>query len=291
METNRLRQFRVVCETKNLRKAAELLGMSHSALSKSIKVLEEQLKIDLLLQTGRNIEITEEGKSLLPRLIAFLEAEGTLVPTRQASASTLRIGTFEVFSTYLLGSRWRQYFPDLNLDLRELTPGSLEDGLVKEEIDAGISYEPIPRSELDFIYLGKVEMGVYVRRGSFEKLELSEIPFAAPISPIKEIPTGTKGLDGWPDHEFKRNIHFHVDMMESGLNLARTGDAAIFIPEFIARIHNEFMKPDFALVKFPTKAKIRSVFRKVYLLKRKSSREEKNIRRLATMIRNECFDQ
>ena len=64
METNRLKQFCTVKETGNLRKAANLLGISHSGLSKSMKALEEELGFPLFQSNGRGIVVTDEGLKL-----------------------------------------------------------------------------------------------------------------------------------------------------------------------------------------------------------------------------------
>ena len=59
METNRLRQFCTVVETGSFRKAADILGISHSGLFKSIKTLEEEVGFVLFLPSGRGIVVVE----------------------------------------------------------------------------------------------------------------------------------------------------------------------------------------------------------------------------------------
>lgn len=288
METNRLRQFLVVYQTKNLRKAADLLGMSHSALSKSLKVLQTQLSMKLLDQRGRNIEITEEGQRFFHKAEKFLAAEDELVSLPPVKRAVIKIGTFEVFSTHLLGSVWAKYFGDSELELREFLPGQLERAIFDRQVDYGITYEPIPQSEIAFTLIGRIEMKVYARKGSFQELETSKIPFVAPISPILSTPTGAKGLDGWPEDKVKRTVRYRVDMMETGLALARSGSAAIFLPEFLVQCHNSVIADNMKLYKLPNVMLKKSVVRKVYLVARKSAVESSQYRILAKLIRNEC---
>lgn len=290
METNRVRQFCVVFETENLRKAAEVLGMSHSALSKSLKVLQQELKQPLLMQSGRNIVITNEGKDFYKKAIEFLKQEEILVTKNSVSTHILRLGTFEVFSTHLIGTYWHKYFKETQLDLYELLPGNLEKAIQNGEIDIGLTYEPIPTKGIEFIKVGTVEMGIYARADRFPpNSKINHLPFTAPIRPIQGTPTGIKGLDGWPDDLLARNVVYKVDMMESGLAFARQGLAAIFIPHFVARSMNLNLKNEYKLQQIPYPQKMKSIKRNVYLVKRSNQVESTLLRNLAKLIRSECL--
>ncbi len=290
METNRIRQFCVVVETENLRKASEVLGMSHSALSKSLKVLQHDLKLELLMPSGRNIVITDEGKEFYKRALDFLKQEELLVTRNAVNKHILRLGTFEVFSTHLIGNTWCKYFKDTQLDLHEYLPGNLEQSIFNHEIDFGITYEPIPTKGIEFIKVGVIEMGIYARTDRFPlNTKFHELPFVAPIRPIQGTPTGMKGLDGWPDDLLARKVVYKVDMMESGLAFARQGLAAIFLPHFVARSMNLTLKPEFKLNELPYPPKIKPVKRTVYLVKRNNQVETSLLRNLAKLIRSECL--
>jgi DNA-binding transcriptional LysR family regulator len=288
METNQLKQFCTVVETQNLRKAAEILGMSHSALSKSLKNLQISLQKKLTIQVGRNIAITEEGYKLYPKAKELLNYENKLKEIESDNVFKLRIGTFEVFSTHFLGSLWKNYFDEVALELYELLPGALEQALLNRIIDIGITYEPIPTAGIEFTKLGHIEMGIYKRAKSFAHTSLADLPFVAPLRPITSIPNGTKGLDGWPDHEFSRKVIYSVDMMESALAIARQGLAALFIPHFIARIHNLTVKNDYQLIPVFTE-KMKPVKRKIYLVTRSNFIENSYAKKLTKMIRVECL--
>lgn len=290
METNRIRQFCAVVEMENLRKAGELLGMSHSALSKSLKVLQNDIQKQLLMQVGRNIVITEEGRLFYKRALEFLKQEHVLLTKDIDAKEVVRIGTFEVFSTHLLGTTWSKYFQGTELNLRELLRGKLEEALIQNEIDYGITYDPVPMKGVEFVLLGKVEMGIFAKQGAYgAHTKLADINFVAPINPIEGNPTGMKGLDGWPDDLHPRKISYRVEMMESGLALVKQGSAAIFIPHFVATKMNLCLNDDFKLKEIPLPKLMKPVKRGVYLMKRNNQLETKNFRTLAKLIRNECL--
>lgn len=289
METNRLRQFCVVYETGNLRKAAELLNMSHSALSKSLKVLQNELEIKLLEQDGRGILITDAGKDFVLKAQALLDYEKQILKKSPSSSEVFKVGSFESFSTHLIGMKWAKHFGEFPLQIHELSAGYLERAVAESVLDAAITYDPVPTKDLEFISLGKVTMGVYHRRGYFKKIEFSKIPFVAPLIPSVGTPSSAKGLDGWPEHEFPRHIKYRVDLMESGLALVRSGQAAIFIPDFVARSQNEALSSDYSLVRREHPKDMKAVERRIFLIARSSRQKEKTIRQLRHMIEAECL--
>ena len=290
METNRIRQFCAVVEMENLRKAGELLGMSHSALSKSLKVLQAEINQTLLMQSGRNIVITEAGRIFYKRALEFLKQEHLLLTKDLGTNEVVKIGTFEVFSTHLLGNVWSKYFKETELNLRELLRGKLEQALIENEVDYGITYDPIPTKGIEFVLVGQIEMGIFARQGVYNShTKLEDINFVAPINPLEGSPTGMKGLDGWPDDSHPRKILYRVEMMESGVALVKQGNAAIFLPKFLAAKINLTLKDEFKLKEIPLPKQMKAVKRGVYLMKRTSQVENKHFRNLAKLIRSECL--
>jgi DNA-binding transcriptional LysR family regulator len=67
MELRDLEYFAVVAEQGNLGRAAELLGLSQPALSKSIARLEDAMEVKLFRRTGKGMDLTAEGSLLLSR--------------------------------------------------------------------------------------------------------------------------------------------------------------------------------------------------------------------------------
>src|SRR5580765_1772955 len=130
MDTDRLRYFCTVAQTAHIHRASELLGISPAALSKSMKQLEAELGIKLLASTGRGIAITDDGKAFAARAERWLADWDVLLSASQAKArekQTVRLGSFEVFTTHALGPMLRDHLRDVDLVLHELGPGQLEE--------------------------------------------------------------------------------------------------------------------------------------------------------------------
>src|SRR4051794_37618229 len=105
MNLRRLEYFMTLGQTGNLRKASEILHVSAPALSKAMKTLEDELEIRLWIRDGRKIILTDAGKSLLkktPVLIDNLKSLKETLHVDKSKPHPIRIGTFEVFSTYFL---------------------------------------------------------------------------------------------------------------------------------------------------------------------------------------------
>ena len=75
METHRLRYFCAIAETGSLTKASEILGISHSGLSKAVSVLEMETHLKLFRPLGRGLEITSDGKWLYQKAQQILKIE------------------------------------------------------------------------------------------------------------------------------------------------------------------------------------------------------------------------
>jgi DNA-binding transcriptional LysR family regulator len=289
METNRLRQFRVIVETGNLRKAADILGISHSGLSKSMKALENEIGVTLFRAHGRGIVISDEGMRLYSRSLRFLdELEKLISRERDDHDETLRIGSFEVFTSYFVGPLMKTYLPGRKVEVHDLAPGRLEEALAFDRVDLGITYNPIPRKGIEFVRVTSVLMGAYARAGVFVHDEMNAIPFVVPVSPMEGAPSGVRGLDGWPDEKIERQIRFRVDLMTTGLELTRQGLCAIFIPRFVALLHNQSVVDGQRLVPLRAPRGLSQVKRDVFIVKRESTGETPALRQIAKALRDIC---
>ena len=178
---------------------------------------------------------------------------------------------------------------------REYLPGQLEAAIADGVIDVGLTYDPIPAQGIEFLRLARCGSGIFGLKSNFAGLKTEDLPFAAPAIPIQGSPTGVRGLDGWPDDKQKRQIHYKVDMMETGLELCRDGVAVIFAPKFLIQLHNKKYAKEFHLTAITppdfSGKKAFSVTRDIYLVKRKSTVESQMIKRLTRAVREICADR
>jgi DNA-binding transcriptional LysR family regulator len=290
METQKLRYFQVIAKTESIRQSAEILRLSPSALSKVVSQLEEELGVALIKPLGRGIVLTAEGKELARQSQLILSSIDELREqvkkrrevTRQAP---LRIATFEVFSTYFLQALSDAQFQDRGLVLHEVIPGELEQMIAQNKADFGITYMPIPHPGVEHIKITSVLMGVYKKRGSFEGVPQQELPFVVPVMPFTGTPTRIRGLDGWPEDAYERNVRYQVTLLESALELCRQGRCAGYFPSFVAKRHNLQVKASFALQRHPYSRSLKRCYSDVYLVKRRDHQEDALTQWVAKLIR------
>lgn len=99
---NALRVFEAVARHKNFTRAAQELGMTQTAVSYQIKLLEENIGTPLFLRQPRQIVTTDAAERMLPEITrAFELMDDAVTSARQASNQTL-----EVHSSPTFGSHW-----------------------------------------------------------------------------------------------------------------------------------------------------------------------------------------
>jgi DNA-binding transcriptional LysR family regulator len=112
---NDLAAFALVAKERSFTKAAAKLGVSQSALSQTIKGLEEQLKLRLLTRTTRSVAPTEAGVRLLETIaprFGEIEAElAALGELRGKPAGTVRITAGEHPAISILQPALRTFLP------------------------------------------------------------------------------------------------------------------------------------------------------------------------------------
>lgn len=145
-----LEAFAVVAAERNFRRAADLLGVSRSALSHRMKKLEERLGLRLLHRTTRSVAPTDAGYKLLARISPTLReldaALDTLAEERGGATGILRISASRGAARLLISHVVPQYlarYPEVELDL--VSDGQLVD-IVEQGFDAGVRLsEAVPQ--------------------------------------------------------------------------------------------------------------------------------------------------
>ena len=291
MNLKRLEYFTTLAQTGNMRKASEMLRVSSPALSKAMKILEEELETKLWVKEGRRIILTDSGVSLLKRTPDFIDTIRQLkdsLHVQRSSKEILRIGTFEIFSTYFLSFIDKLTWNNCELALHELLPGQVERHILQNEIDIGITYMPIPDPQLDFLKITSIEMGVFARSDTFKGVDQRDLPFVVPIMPLQGVPTKARGLDGWPDDAYIRKVKHRVTLLESALELCRLGHVAGYFPTFIVHEHNKKFKEEFHLARRRSPFPGRVCKSDVFIVKRKSMEETPAVKKLAKALRLIC---
>ncbi|KPQ24620.1 MAG: hypothetical protein HLUCCA13_08875 [Halomonas sp. HL-48] len=145
-----LKAFQAVAEHRSFRRAADLMGVSRSSLSHTVRTLEQRLGTRLLHRTTRSVSLTESGERLLSRLSPLLnDLESILEDASSAEGKItgrLRINGSEGAVRLLLQTvvpRFLALHDGVELDL--VAEGRLVD-IVEQGFDAGVRLrEAVPQ--------------------------------------------------------------------------------------------------------------------------------------------------
>jgi DNA-binding transcriptional LysR family regulator len=148
-----LTAFVAVADRLSFRAAASQLGVTPSALSHSMRQLEERLSVRLLHRTTRSVSLTDAGRRLLDRLRpAIDQIDGALEDLnqeRQRPMGRLRIYAIHLGAAAVIAPIWERFlstYPEVHL---ELAVDEATIDIVAKGFDAGIG--PRDRVPADMI--------------------------------------------------------------------------------------------------------------------------------------------
>ena len=137
-----LRELILVAGKRSFTAAAAELRITPSAVSQTVRGLEERVGVRLLQRTTRNVGLTEAGERFMSRLrpamAAVHEAFDALGALRDRPAGVLRLTVSRIAYEQMLASRMPAFlaaYPDITLDV------SIDDALtniVEQGFDAGL---------------------------------------------------------------------------------------------------------------------------------------------------------
>lgn len=175
-ELDGMATFVAVAEEKGFRAAGLRLGVSHSAVSQTLRRLEERIGVPLVRRSTRSVHLTEAGErlyaSLRPALDEVRAAVAAVGELGDAPRGTLRLHTSTVAETMFgesLLTSFLETYPHVQLDL---VVSDLAVDIVADGYDAGIQLgEVIDKDMIAVPVSGDVRLAVvgspsyFARRG------------------------------------------------------------------------------------------------------------------------------
>jgi LysR family hydrogen peroxide-inducible transcriptional activator len=163
MEIDQLRYFLRVADLANFTRAAEALGISQPALSRSIQKLEEELGQPVFERKTRSVSLTDAGTLLQARaqqVLSILEDTKAEI-TDDGQSGRVRVGAIPTIAPYFLPEvlrRFSEEFPEATLIVQENTTDALLRSCTQGEIDLAILALPVPARYLEVEELFEEEL-------------------------------------------------------------------------------------------------------------------------------------
>jgi LysR family cys regulon transcriptional activator len=148
MKLQQLRYLAAVAQTDlNITAAAEKLHTSQPAVSKQLKLLEDELGFNIFVRSGRTLtKITPPGQQVIDRALKVLgevkNIKGISAELKGENNGVLSIGTTHTQARYVLPQvikQFRQQYPDVKLQLHQGTSEQIAEMVALDRIDLSIA--------------------------------------------------------------------------------------------------------------------------------------------------------
>ena len=247
MEIRQLAHFVAVAEERSFSKAAKRVNIVQSGLSASIKALEQELGITLLLRTTRRVDLTEAGSVFLAEVrrveTALQGARDAVEAVRGVVRGTVQVGMMQrlapLFDLPAVLARFRTDHPHVEVVLRQETSGLMLSEVAEGKLDfAFLSLLGAPPRGINVTPLGEDPM-VAVCASTHRLAQLSAVSLAqvaeepfldlVPQSSVRTIVDRAFGAA-----HLERQVAFELNDLPTILDLVTHGLGVTVLPRFIA---------------------------------------------------------
>ncbi|MGE9010427.1 LysR family transcriptional regulator [Leptospira interrogans] len=247
--TNDLMAFLAVARERSFTRAAAQLGVSQSALSHTIRGLEERLGLRLLTRTTRSVATTEAGERLVrtvgPKFEQIDSELSALTELREKPAGTIRITAGEHAALAVLWpalTKLLPRYPDIKVEL------TIDYGLtdiVAERYDAGVRLGEQVAKDMIAVRIGPdFCMTVVGSPSYFERKPKPKKPqdLTAHDCITVRLPT-SGGIYAWEFEKRGREVKVRVDgqlvfnSIPLRLNAVLAGHCLAYLPEDQVKKH------------------------------------------------------
>ena len=136
--------FTAVVENGNFTKAAQVLKITPSAVSHTISKLEDEIGFPLFVRSRNVMELTQNGKNLLPQIYNMIKLEDRITQEKQeilgVEKGTVRIGAFNsVTMKWIPGivSSFKGKYPGINVEVIQGKYSEVSEGVRTGMLDLG----------------------------------------------------------------------------------------------------------------------------------------------------------
>ena len=222
METRALRYFQAVAECGSYSRGSEFLRISQPAISRTIGKLEAELGATLFRRHGHGVTLTDAGRILLERSQAVLrQLEQARVEIRANEAGPSGLISIAVppgagqFLAPALVERFGALCPNVSLKIVAGYSGTIQEWLVRGQIDLACVHDLLPRRGFEVIPLVEEEVLLVGRPGAppgarttVTIQDLAGIPLVMPSRPN----ASRRLLDEWTARKgFVPDVRLEVD--------------------------------------------------------------------------------
>ena len=196
MDLKQLEYFVRVAELGSFTKASNLLDIAQPALSRQIRLLETELRQNLLIRNGRGVAVTDAGKVLLEHGRGILHqvdrAKEDVSMVRGTLAGRVALGLPPSMAKIInlpLTREFRKMMPDAKLSIIEGLSVAMQESLLAGRLDIALLYNPGFTSDIETIPIFDEDLyfvspkSKNSSKSAIELEELAQLPLVMPGRP------------------------------------------------------------------------------------------------------------
>lgn len=224
-DVSRLRLLREVSRQGSIAGVARFMGITSSAVSQQLSILERETGVSLLDRSHRGVVLTGAGEALVEHAQAVLQLlEETRTAMDQLSddlAGRVRLGSITSAASSIVlpaAERLRSTSPDIDLTVTALEPAASLDQVINGTLDLAVIdiYDHVPIPFPDYLKVTEIlaESLVLVTDTAFAakpNLRLADLRGAAWVMPPSEAACGTAVRHACKAEGFEPNVHWETD--------------------------------------------------------------------------------
>jgi LysR family cyn operon transcriptional activator len=241
-----LRYLLAVADHGGFTRAAEALHVSQPTLSQQIRQLEDTLGVSLFDRTSRTVKPTDAGEAYIEcarRVLVELAAgKRALHDVKDLSRGSLRLAMTPTFMAYLVGPLVRDYvarFPNIHLQIFELSMDDIEARLANDSLDIAIAFSQVRSADIESIPAFTETLGVMVGRdhplyesnSGLSAEDLAQLEFALLA---QDFVTRTRIDEYFAQAQITPKVVIEVNSVNTLLEIIRHTAIATILPEAIA---------------------------------------------------------
>lgn len=237
--------FLKIVQLGSLTKAGEELGYSQSGISHMLNALEQECGVQLLYRDRSGIQLTSNGKTLLPYFISVCSSQYELDLAINEIIEGIS-GLIRIAASTSIAGQWlpyifhefRQIYPNVKFELHEVfTSYEVNELIKKKKVDCGfIVSSSLPTSQ-PLLYVGQLVAVLspeheLAKAKLFPMDALDAYPYIVIDEPVEDIDTYTASVaQVFASQNKMPQVNLHVMSEYTALSMIATNQGYCILPE------------------------------------------------------------
>ena len=262
MEIRQLAYFMAITEAGSMSRAATIVGVTQSALSRQIAALEDELRVRLFYRHGRGVKLTREGEQFEavvgPMVRDLMQVTSELRDGADVPAGSISIGMPPSMSAAIgaeIVTDFMRRFPRVKLHLVDGFSGFINEWLAAGRLDMAVVNNARRSPYIRMDYLMTVDLFLFGRTSDIEDVSPDSDSF-----PLADLPTLPLLLVG-QNHGLRRALDEAVRRKGLKLDIRAEVDALAPLKKLVAHGHGFTVLPHGVI--FPEAASADFAYRRI----------------------------